>query len=251
MRFIINKPSVWMYKNEDLCGEVSDELLFGTVIEIISENDTCVYCRTDYGYCGYINKWELCECETADCGISGYRYIYNRCDVLNCPEYKYAPVMSLSKGARIKIISQYDNRFSVCDIGKKKYYISNNAFVRRYGSGFPDGFIAAADSYVGTPYRWGGKSDYGIDCSGLAFMCASLCGKQLYRDAVPKEEYLYIKNCCEIQKGDLIYFKGHVAVYAGNGEIIHSSGRAGCVVRIPFEESGLTKGDIVCCGTIK
>ena len=38
MRFIINKPSVWMYKTDNLCGEVSDELLYGTVLEIILQN---------------------------------------------------------------------------------------------------------------------------------------------------------------------------------------------------------------------
>lgn len=251
MKFIINKPSVWMYKTENLCGEVSDELLYGTVLEIISENDTCVFTETDYGYTGYINKWDLCDCETADCNISESRYIYHRCDVLSHPEYRYAPVMSLPKGARVKIVSEYDGRFSVCENGRKKCYISNHAIQSDYCGSFRDVFVRAAESYIGTPYRWGGKSDNGIDCSGLVFMCATMNGKRVFRDAIPDERYVNIINEKDAKKGDLIYFRGHVAIIADGKEIIHSSAGYGRVIRQDFGESKLQKKDIVCYASIK
>lgn len=251
MRYTINKPSVWMYATEDLCGEVSDELLFGTVIEILSENDTCAFCRTDYGYTGYINKWDLCDCDSDDCDDSEKQFIYGRCDILTEPEYRCAPVMSLPRGSRIKIIGEYNSKFSICIIGKKKYYISNHVLKRECKSNFVDEFIDIASSYVGTPYRWGGKSDDGIDCSGLVFMCARLCGKSVYRDAVPKSEYVTFKDKNDVCVGDLIYFKGHVAIISGVNEIIHSSGKYGCVIRQHFSESGLNSEDIVCYAAVK
>lgn len=251
MRFTIVKPSVWMYLTEDLCGEVSDQLLFGTDIEILSENDTCVYCRTDYGYCGYINKWELCQCETDDCRAGEKKTVYHRCDILTEPEYGKAPYMSLSKGARIIVGERYNEKFTECYIGKKRLYISNHVFVNRSSGDFRKDMIKTAMTYIGTPYRWGGKSDDGVDCSGLVFMCASLCGKSVYRDAIPKSEYVEAIDEKEIKQGDLIYFKGHVAIYAGGDEIIHSSARYGRVIRQSFSQSGLSKRDVVCYASVK
>lgn len=251
MRFIINKPSVWMYKTDNLCGEVSDELLYGTVLEIISENDTCVYCRTDYGYSGYINKWEICECETEDCSAGLRRLLFQRCDVLSTPEYRYIPVMSLPKGAYVITEGEYDSRFSICLVGKKKYYVPNYALKKEYDGNFFDAFVKMAESYIGTPYRWGGKSDNGIDCSGLVFMCAAMNGKGVFRDAIPDERYVNIINEKDAKKGDLIYFRGHVAIIADGKEIIHSSARYGRVIRQEFCESNLQKKDIVCYASIK
>ncbi len=251
MKFSITKPSVWMYATEDLCGEVSDELLFGTVVEIISENDTCAYCRTDYGYYGYINKWDMCECDTEDCRDSVKQFIYKRCDILTEPQYRTAPYMSLSKGSRIQIINCYNERYSECMIGKKKFFISNHALKKESSSSFSEDFVQTAKSYLGTPYRWGGKSDTGLDCSGLVFMCARLCNKTIYRDAVPKNEYVNIIEEKDAKPGDLIYFKGHVAIITGEAEIIHSSAKFGCVICQPFCESGLKKSDIVSYASIK
>lgn len=250
MRFSIIKPSVWMYKTEDLCGEVSDELLFGTVLRVISENDTCVYCETDYGYRGYINKWDLCECTAEDCGDGEKQFLYHRCDVLPAPEYKYAPMMSLPVGSRVKT-EEYNDRYSVCYIGKKQYYISNHALRKKDCSHKSTEIVDVAESYLGTPYRWGGKSDTGIDCSGLAFMCARLCGKSLYRDAKAKPEYVNIISEAIATTGDLIYFKGHVAIKADGDNIIHSSARFGRVIYQPFSESGLERSDILCFASIK
>lgn len=251
MKFTVNKPSVWLYKTDDLTGEVSDELLFGTVLELLSEKDTTAYCRTDYGYCGYINRWDLCDCIIEDCGDEKKQFVYSPCDILQTPEYKRAPLMSLSRGSRIEILKEYNERFSVCVVGNKKYYIANVALNSNLEGAFRDNFVTVACSYLGTPYRWGGKSSYGIDCSGLVFMCARICGKSVFRDAIPDVRYVNIIGKENIQRGDLIYFKGHVAIYFGDGKIIHSSARYGRVILQEFKDSGLCEKDIVCYASIK
>lgn len=251
MKFTVNKPCIWMYKTDDLLGEVSDELLFGTVLEIVSENDTTAYCKTDYGYCGYINKWELCECETEDCDDGKKQYIYSRCDILYEPCYRLAPCISLPKGARIRVVSGYDERFSVCLYGNKRYYIPNYALNKAITASFREEFVSTAQGYIGTPYRWGGKSDNGIDCSGLAFMCARLCGKMIYRDAIPDERYVKIIEESSATKGDLIYFKGHIAIICDEGKIIHASAKKGYVISQTLRQSGLGNSDIICYASLK
>ena len=94
--------------------------------------------------------------------------------------------------------------------------------------------VGYAESYLGTQYRWAGKSAAGIDCSGLTFMCYLMCGVIIYRDAGLKEGYpVHPIPLAHARPGDLLYFPGHIAMYIGDSRYIHSTGNEvsfGCVV---------------------
>lgn len=250
-RYTVVKPSVWMFKTEDLCSEVSDELLFGTTLEILSENDTTAFCKTDYGYCGYINKWELYECVREDCDIGEKRILYGRCDVLLEPRYFFAPYMSLSKGSKVKLLGKYDERFSACEIGNKAMYLPNFAVEKNSGMRLGVNIAEAALSYIGVPYRWGGKSDVGIDCSGLVFMSALLCGAEIFRDSIPDKRYVDIIEETQVEAGDIAYFEGHTAVMLSRNSFVHSSAKRGRVVKEFFSNTSLSEKDVVCYARIK
>ncbi|MDO4285896.1 MAG: NlpC/P60 family protein [Eubacteriales bacterium] len=88
--------------------------------------------------------------------------------------------------------------------------------------------VAEAKKYLGTQYRWGGKSPEGIDCSGLAFMSYFMNGILIYRDADLVEGYPVHEIPREkLKQGDLIFFPGHVAVSLGGEKFIHSTGHQG------------------------
>lgn len=90
---------------------------------------------------------------------------------------------------------------------------------------FRESIVQTAYSYLGTQYRWGGKTACGIDCSGLAFMSYFRNGILIWRDAAIKEGYPVHEIPIEQTKpGDLLFFPGHVAIYLGNGKIIHATG---------------------------
>ena len=101
---------------------------------------------------------------------------------------------------------------------------------RWYGgseAAFRDAVAAQAKKYLGTEYRWGGKSGRGIDCSGLVSSAYMQCGVLIYRDAKlvegwPMHEIPFEKK----QRGDALYFPGHIALYLGEGRYIHSTGAA-------------------------
>lgn len=105
-----------------------------------------------------------------------------------------------------------------------------------------------AKSYLGVQYRWGGKTHAGIDCSGLAFMSYYMCGIAIYRDAAIMEGYPVREiPLDQIRPADLIYFPGHVALYLGNGEYIHSTGNLadfGCTINSLNPYSSIYRKDL-------
>ena len=87
---------------------------------------------------------------------------------------------------------------------------------------------AGARRWLGVPYRWGGKSSFGVDCSGLVFLAWFALGVSLYRDARPQPGFPARPiPLSQAAPADLLYFPGHVALYLGWGRYLHATARPG------------------------
>ncbi len=85
--------------------------------------------------------------------------------------------------------------------------------------------VELSKKFMGIPYLWGGTSDFGFDCSGFTQRLHRFSGYEIPRNSDQQREASKTINDFEsAKKGDLIFFKGHVAFYLGDGKIIHANG---------------------------
>ena len=87
-------------------------------------------------------------------------------------------------------------------------------------------FVTVAEKFVGTPYLWGGKSSFGLDCSGLVQVALNACGLPCPRDSDMQENALgeaIAPDIANLRRGDLVFWKGHVAIARDPATLLHAN----------------------------
>ncbi|MCL2714162.1 MAG: NlpC/P60 family protein [Alphaproteobacteria bacterium] len=137
------------------------------------------------------------------------------------PSIKLPPLDTLVLGSAVTI-GEEDRIFAVTRDGR---YLPR-IHVGDIGHRETD-FVAVAERFVGTPYLWGGKTSLGIDCSGLVQIALLSCAIPCPRDSDMQQaslgRCLAPSETGELQRGDLIFWKGHVAIVRDPKNLLHAT----------------------------
>jgi cell wall-associated NlpC family hydrolase len=137
------------------------------------------------------------------------------------PSIKLPPVETLVMGATITVVRE-EGAFAVTRDG---WYLPAQHVGRIDRTA--DDFVAVAEQFAGTPYLWGGKSSFGIDCSGLVQVSLNAAGTGCPRDSDMQQHglgrALQGAESNKLQRGDLIFWNGHVAIVRDADTIVHAN----------------------------
>ncbi len=245
--------------------EAADELLCGWIYEVLEEKDGFLRVRTHYGYESWMDAKEYLSIPKQYKDRKGlYMVSAHMVDVLAEPRVQGRRMSTLFAGSLVRISEKSRTEDDWIQVvlpdGREGWMRTHFLMPRRDGDGFlEDGRLPGiseaaafvqmgrkeneealrqeiadrALSFLGTQYRWGGKTAMGIDCSGLAFMSYLMCGILIYRDArimpgFPVREIPMGNPAETARKGDLLFFPGHVAVSLGEGRFVHATAYPGC-----------------------
>jgi cell wall-associated NlpC family hydrolase len=138
------------------------------------------------------------------------------------PSIKLPPLAALSLGSRLAIARTQEG-FAVTAQGGcvPERHVAPIDFRE------PD-FVAVAERFVGVPYLWGGKTSLGLDCSGLVQVALTAAGMACPRDSDMQEKALGssldpASGLADLARGDLVFWKGHVAIVRDAGTLIHAN----------------------------
>ena len=237
-RAVVIKNVVSINQEPQLESELTDEVLHGMVLDIIDKQDETWYkVRTQYDYFGYVHKNDIVIDNMKASKWQRYNYAIWRpmADVMTEPKYGSRVATTLVRGCLIEHMGVYEDKWEKIGLadGSRGWIRTGFAhYVLKLSAADDEeklrkSIVETALDYIGTQYRWGGKSHFGIDCSGLAEMAYMMNGYLIPRDAGPQQEYMKAIKREEAKPGDLLFFPGHVAVYIGEGRYVHATGREG------------------------
>jgi cell wall-associated NlpC family hydrolase len=225
-------PSLPLRREPRFDFTLDTEALHGETVTVYEEREGWAWVQLHHDdYVGYMPSEGL----VADVSTPTHRIAVLRTYVFPEPDSKMPPLTMLSLNARVTVTE------------------SSGRYVRLAGGGFvyarhvvPVGevvedYVAVAESFLGTPYLWGGRTSVGLDCSGLVQLAAAAAGHAVPRDAdmqaAEAGHAIDWQEGAPLCRGDLVFWEEHVGIMTSAEDFLHANAHHMTVELEPFSEA--------------
>ncbi|MEW9807264.1 C40 family peptidase [Mesorhizobium sp. ZMM04-5] len=235
-RFVDGRPARIVQPVADLLREprpdagLDTQLLCGDAVTVFDEAEGWAWVQAARdGYVGYVSGGALGPGEAPTHVVHAPRsFIYPG------PDLKLPRMGELSMGSAVTVrdfAETRGTRYALLASGGAMIAAHLGEADRR-----ADDFVAVAEDLLMTPYLWGGASAFGIDCSGLVQLAMRMAGRDVLRDTDMQAATIGAAiepgaDRADLRRGDLVFWKGHVAIMVDPQTIIHANGHTMLVSR--------------------
>jgi cell wall-associated NlpC family hydrolase len=208
-------PAAGIHRTPDVASEQMDQLLFGEAFEVIEEEGAFFWGQAVRdGYVGFVAASALAAPAPE-------------------PTHRIAAVRTYAF-AEPSIKSQASGPYSMNSLVAVEAV--EGRLAKAAGAGwmavehlapvgvFETDMAGVAERFLGAPYLWGGRESLGLDCSGLSQAALFACGKACPRDADQQAEMGRAIGRAEFGRGDLVFWRGHMAIGLDETRIVHANG---------------------------
>lgn len=192
------------------------QLVHGEVMVVYDERDGWAWGQSETdGYVGFVASADLAP----DVIEATHRIAAIRTLAFAAPSFKAPVVEELGFQSRVALVGESDG---YAELARGGWIVSAHATPL---DRFETDYVATALRFVETPYRWGGRSGFGVDCSGLVQACLAHAGIFAMRDSDMQAESLGellapgVPPC----RGDFVFFSGHVAILLDAETVVHAA----------------------------
>lgn len=221
-------PVAALRPHPDFRASIDTQLLFGEPVTVFDRQDEWAFVQSGIdGYVGYLPEEEISDGmeEATHWVVAPRTFVYPG------PDLRFPHAGELSMGSRIAVAGEAETR------GTKYALMEGGGAVIAAHCLPVDGrpsedYVSIAARFIETPYLWGGRSGFGIDCSGLVQLSMLLAGKAAPRDSDMQAARLGAPIGPEdLRRGDLVFWKGHVGIMEDGETLLHANGHTMSVAR--------------------
>ena len=217
-----------IYESISKNSNISTQLLYGEKFKVIQKNKDFLKIKTDFdNYVGFIKVRKFNQKVN-----NTHKVCVLKSKIYSKPKKKFITKKFLPFSSEIEILEK-KNDFIMFE---KNKWVSFNELENKKKKNID--FVKILKLFLGCKYKWGGKSFDGIDCSALLQIFYKFNNKFFPRDTIDQVKIKkgFIKKKV-FKKGDVIFWKGHVAICLNSNDLIHAYGPKKKVLIMPIRKT--------------